>query len=79
MITDDAMEVHFCLRLLTGLQPCLITLVLTRPRELWRLQCWSGNYNSIRAAPVNWIKLGCVVSAFPLGPYVYSTPSKSFR
>ena len=46
MTTDDAMEVHFGLRLLDRPQTTLTVIiipVLTRLRELWHLQCWSSN------------------------------------
>ena len=58
MITDDAMEVHFSLRLLDRAADhayCHNYPGVYQARELRHLQCW-------------WMKLGCVVPAFPLGP-----------
>ena len=67
MTTDDAMEVHFCLRLLD--RPCslLILLCSNQAWELHHKQCWSGNHsNTLKGASLKWMKLGCAVPVFPL-------------
>ncbi len=72
MITDDAMEVHFGLRLLDRAADhahCHNYPGVNQARELRHLQCWSSNQsNTLKDASVKWMKLGCVVPAFPLGP-----------
>ena len=72
MITDDAMEVHFGLRLLDRAADhayCHNYPGVNQARELRHLQCWSSNQsNTLKGASVKWMKLGCVVPAFPLGP-----------
>ena len=65
MITNDAMEVHFGLRLLEKVADhtyCHNYPRVNQARELRHLQCLSSNTS------VKWMKLGCVVPAFPLGP-----------
>ena len=42
---------------------------VNQARELWHLQCWSSNQsNTLKDASMEWMKLGCLVPAFPLGP-----------
>ena len=76
MITDDAMKVHFGLRLpdrAADNAHCCNYPGVNQAWELWHLQCWSSNQNNtLKDASVKWMKLGCVVPAFPLGP---DTPS----
>ena len=65
MINEDAMEVHFGLRLLEMVADhayCHNYPGVKQARELRHLQCWSSN-TSVKS-----MKLGCVVPAFPLGP-----------
>ena len=49
---------------------CHNYLGVNQARELRHLQCWSNNQNNytLKTASVKWMKLGCVVPAFPLGP-----------
>ena len=71
-ITDDAMEVHFDLRLLdsaTDHAYCHNYPGVNQARELRHLQCWLSNYsNALKDAIVKRMKLGCAAQAFPLGP-----------
>ena len=67
MVFDDAMEVHLGLRLLDRVADHACCHHYSR--ELQHLQCWSSSCsNTHKIASVKWMKLGCVVPAFPLGP-----------
>ena len=77
MITDlfydlIAMKVPFGLRLLDRAADhtyCHNCSGVNQARELRHLQCWSSNYsNTLKDVSVKWMKLGCVVPIFPLGP-----------
>ena len=71
MITDDATEVHFGLRLLDRVADhayCHNYPVVNRVRQLRQLQCWSIIRATLKEASVKWMKLGCVVPVFPLDP-----------
>ena len=72
MIADHAMEVHFRLKLLDRAidhVSCHNYPGVNQARECVLLQCWSGNKNNtLKDTFVMWMKLGCEVPAFPLGP-----------
>ena len=73
MITDDVMEVHFCLRQLKGAQSnayYLNYLGVSHTRELRHLRCWSSNCNNtFKDEPAKWLKLGQVCDpSLPNGP-----------
>ena len=61
MITDDAMEVHFGLRLLDRAADhayCHNYPGVNQTRELRHLQCWSSNYsNTLKDSSAKWMKL----------------------
>ena len=71
MKTDDAMEVHFSLRLLDRVADhayCQNYPDVNPAWEPWHLQCWSSHYSdTLKEASMKGRKLSCVVSAYPWG------------